>query len=263
MCEAPQICAPEGCVSCGAGEHVYNGSCEKNDVNNCGSHDTRCDVNVRPGGSAFSCDTGTCVATACASGYHKNGDGCERNDVNNCGSHGTRCDSSVRPGGTAFNCNSGSCVATACSGNYHSYDNGCEENTTKNCGKHGNTCDSRSHASASCNSGSCKYSCNSGDGACDDNMNNGCEVNFSDHALKNCTTCATDFDECGKSKDVEGAPFCINRHYYPTGYTYISDEWCYGYCNNSGESIYPGINYKQCKPGQKCYLKGSTVYCQD
>lgn len=99
-------------------------------------------------------------------------------------------------------------------------------------------------------------------------MNNGCEVNFSKHALKSCTKCDDAFIPCGDSKDVAGAPFCISRGaksngMMPDGCTYISDEWCYGYCNNSGESIYPNINYKQCKAGQFCYLRGNNVTCSD
>ena len=181
-CEAPQICTVDGCMYCGSNEHPYNGSCEKHDLRNCGEHDKACDISVHPNGTAFNCDTGTCIATSCASGYHKNGDGCEKDELSNCGAHGNRCDASVRPGGSAFNCDTGTCIATSCASGYHKYGDGCEINDLTNCGSHSNRCDAGVRPNGTvfdCGTGTCvATSCASGY----HKYNNGCERND----VKNC-----------------------------------------------------------------------------
>jgi hypothetical protein len=51
-------------------------------VNNCGAHGTACNASVRPNGTAFNCDNGTCRATACTGGYQPDNNGCSVCDVN-------------------------------------------------------------------------------------------------------------------------------------------------------------------------------------
>ena len=173
-CDASLVCSENSCVSCGAEAHVFGNSCEKHDVSNCGTHDTKCDASARPNGTEFNCDTGTCKATKCASGYHVYGDGCEKDDVNNCNTHGTKCGTNVHAGGSAFNCecgtnvhaggsafncNDGTCKATACASGYHKYGDTCEKNDLNNCNTHGTKCGTNVHAGGSafnCNDGTCK-----------------------------------------------------------------------------------------------------------
>ena len=280
--------------SCDNGEHQCASGCVdiKTSNYNCGACDVKCDTTVIDHSSRVTCENGSCIILECQDNYHQHNQTCELNSLENCGSHGVVCDGSVQHNGVAFSCNGGTCAATACISGYHIYEGSCERDGLDNCGKHDNACTTKSNAVAACINGKCQYTCNSGFGDCDNNMNNGCEFNLNashmsacgsctlgfascdgtmnngcevelaQNALKSCTECADNYDYCGDSKYVSGAPFCINRHYHPSGDTVISREWCFGYCNNSGESGVPGISYKQCSPGQICYLKGSVVTCQ-
>ena len=106
-CDGSQICnGAQGCVPCGVGMHVYDNTCEIDDLANCGAHGNAC---VSP----QICASGSCIS--CSAGQHAYNGGCENNDLNNCGAHGKKCDESVKPGGKDFICDAaGTCKATAC-----------------------------------------------------------------------------------------------------------------------------------------------------
>ncbi len=50
---------------CETGEHLYNGACEADSIENCGSHGNNCAETVADWASG-SCSNGTCIVTACA-----------------------------------------------------------------------------------------------------------------------------------------------------------------------------------------------------
>ena len=52
---------------CEPGYHLYNGECEKDDLNNCGGHGNLCTTTQVEGSAAVKCETGQCIATACDS----------------------------------------------------------------------------------------------------------------------------------------------------------------------------------------------------
>ena len=317
-CDASQICMDgDGCVSCGPGEHVYEAEnrCEKDDLNNCGAHGKAC-------APSEICSTGVC--SSCTANQHIYGGACENNDLNNCGVHGVACNSSVRPNGTAFSCNSGTCVATACESGYHTYNNGCEKNDIYNCGSHGYGCPGRSNAVAnSCVGGECGYKCNSGYADCNNNMNDGCEVNLSSMhwntcsgscvsgyancdgnasngcemnlsplhwsscsgscasgyancdgnasngcevnlaawGMTSCTACKKGFADCREKtqRAAGGMPYCIDISPNPNGDLYVADfgeesyDFCWVHCVNTDQSLDKDYIPKMCERGQWCY----------
>ncbi len=170
-CSDSQICDENrgGCIPCGAGAHVYENTCENDDLANCGAHGNAC-------APSQICGSGSCIS--CSSGQHAYNGGCENNDVNNCGAHDKKCDSSVKTGGIAFSCDTaGACKATACVSGYHLYGDGCEKNDLNNCGSHGVKCDASvrpNGAAFNCDSGTCKATVCSGNNHVNDGS---CELN--------------------------------------------------------------------------------------
>ena len=169
-CSDSQICdVYMGCISCGAGKHVYMNTCENDDLANCGAHGNAC-------APSQICGSGSCIS--CNTGQHAYNGGCENNDLNNCGAHDKKCDGSVKPGGIAFSCDAaGACKATACVSEYHLYGDGCEKNDLNNCNGHGVKCDASVRpygTSFNCDDGTCKATVCSGN----NHVNNGiCELN--------------------------------------------------------------------------------------
>ena len=78
-------------TTCTDNEHYYNGSCEANSDENCGSHGNACSSTSIPGWSAGSCSGGKCVAAACASGYALNESKVCVAEVNYCGAGHVDC----------------------------------------------------------------------------------------------------------------------------------------------------------------------------
>ncbi len=228
-------------LSCSASQHYYDGSCENNDVTNCGGHGIACSSTSIPGWSKGTCSSGKCVASECAKGYSlSNGvcssvattcttaqhyyDGkCEANDVTNCGGHGIACSSTSIPGWSKGTCSSGKCVASECAKGYslsngvcssvattcttaqHYYDGKCEANDVTNCGAHGASCASLAGwAGGSCSSGKCKAtSCASG------------------YSLNASNVCVLAILACGTNK---------------TNCT-TTAGWANGICNSSGSCV--------------------------
>ena len=52
-------------LDCATGYHINDNSCEKDDNQNCGSHNSPCTIEHVPGSATVSCDTGQCIATSC------------------------------------------------------------------------------------------------------------------------------------------------------------------------------------------------------
>ena len=162
---------------CGAGKHAYDGGCEDDSDDNCGSHDNKCADTE--GWKAGACKDGKCVASECASDYelkdgqcvkkgsvscnkgeHVYQNGCEKDSVKDCGSHGNDC--SAQTGWADGSCTDGKCVVTKCASGYklkdgqcvknggnpqpqcksnqHVWNGQCEDDTVEHCGKHDTNC---------------------------------------------------------------------------------------------------------------------------
>src|SRR5205807_2066513 len=101
--------------------------------------------------------------------------------VGNCGACGAACNLAHA---TAA-CMASSCVVASCDLGFKDCDgqpaDGCESNTALdplNCGACGHACSSTNGAPA-CGGGACSITCNMGFGDCDNNVNDGCEADFS------------------------------------------------------------------------------------
>ena len=191
------------------GYHIYDGKCEENSEDNCGSHDKRCTTSDVPGSSKVLCipQVGMCLPALCNTNFHgyvsESSITCEADNLNNCGAHDYVCNASNVPNGTAFGCSNGKCIATQCASGTHLYDNQCEANSNTNCGAHNTKCTAGTGESGkTCNTATGKCiatGCNSGyhyyDGGCEANSDTHCGANG--RACKagtgeNTRTCSTD-----------------------------------------------------------------------
>ena len=176
-------------INCEEGEHYYSegSKCEKNTLENCGSHGNDC-ANLSGWDDGVCSTDGGCIAIACTTGYElKNGKcealtgcpenqhlysgACEEDSLENCGSHGTDC--SKLSGWQSGNCVDGKCVPSACETGYalnngkcealtecpddqHLFAGNCEPNDLENCGSHGTDCSKLSGWKAGdCTQGNC------------------------------------------------------------------------------------------------------------
>ncbi|MBQ8037063.1 MAG: hypothetical protein IJ268_08730, partial [Proteobacteria bacterium] len=164
-------------IQCEQDEHIYNGHCEPDDLENCGQHDYSCAHEI-PGWETGSCRSGKCHADSCQEGYTVNAGKCnaltecspdqhlykgicEEDDIYNCGSHGNVCQNMIS-GWIDGECRNSLCSATACDSakgydlfngkcearigcdiGMHYYNGQCEPDDLNNCGSHGNICTER------------------------------------------------------------------------------------------------------------------------
>jgi hypothetical protein len=194
---ATAACAPDGACAVGSCDTSWADcnsdpidGCEDNlDATDtaCGSCDNDC---IATDGPNWICDHGTCAVNACCPNGAcslrdcdgDKGNGCEADltlDPNNCGACGTVCNLAH----ATAECASSACQISQCDTGYSDCDgnaaNGCEVNVindTGNCGACGKACAS-TNGSAACVGGVCQILCNSGFADCDNNPNNGCEIN--------------------------------------------------------------------------------------
>lgn len=190
-------------------DELANG-CEKDtgrDVNNCGECDYPCPE--EEGKTAF-CDAGGCGLTACDDGLGDcDGDGeeCETDltsGIEDCGSCGNLC---VVANGTPT-CDAGTCAIESCNDGWEDcngdYSDGCEAQLDVNllhCGACDNECGTCQAGDSDCEvpngrawcvDGACEIrSCDSGFIDCNDQWDNGCEIDFTSDQ-NNCGGCAGD-----------------------------------------------------------------------
>ncbi|MBX3127788.1 MAG: hypothetical protein KF718_13775 [Polyangiaceae bacterium] len=156
----------------------------------CGTCQTNCTNSGRI------CEEGTCVVDTCPSGTANcNGDKstCEvdtTSDPNNCGFCTNQCN--LLNANSA--CAASKCVITSCAGAYRDCDQepatGCEVNSATdadNCGQCGKKCSS-TNGVPGCNNGNCVIVCTPPFANCDNNADNGCEVNLHT-TLAHCGAC--------------------------------------------------------------------------
>ncbi|MBX3127789.1 MAG: hypothetical protein KF718_13780 [Polyangiaceae bacterium] len=156
----------------------------------CGTCQTNCTTEGKI------CEEGACVVDTCPTGT-ANCDGdkssCEvdtTSDPNNCAFCTNKCD--LTNANSA--CASSQCVITSCQGSYRDCDsttsNGCETNSAtdpSNCGQCGKVCSS-TNGIAGCLLGNCVIVCTPPWRNCDNNADNGCEIN-SHTNLAHCGGC--------------------------------------------------------------------------
>lgn len=161
------------------------------DKNHCGNCAKDCVAEQGPG---WICNGGTCEvneccptgAASCQSLRDCDGNkanGCEvdvANDATNCKTCGNAC----ALANAAAGCSQEVCVVTGCNGGWANCDtndaNGCEININQgdkgNCGACKKACN-ETNAGATCQGGNCVLACFPNFGNCDNNPDNGCEVN--------------------------------------------------------------------------------------
>ncbi|MCS6899297.1 MAG: MopE-related protein [Myxococcales bacterium] len=200
------ICNP-GFANC---DGDPNNGCEVNlntNVNHCGACNNVCNST----NGAASCSNGVC-GLSCNPGYGdcdlNAANGCEINtstNVNHCGVCGKACNNtngtpSCSLGVCSISCSSG---FANCNGNA---DDGCEidlKNDVNNCGSCGNKCNS-TNGTAVCDNGVCKISaCNPGFANCDNNPNNGCEINTNTN-VNHCGACNNQCNSSGGGASCNG-----------------------------------------------------------
>ena len=175
-------------IACSADEHVHNGRCQPNDLQNCGKHKYDCAQNV-DGWKDGVCEAGSCIASSCREDYklsngrctplkgcptgehiNHNTNACEPDTLESCGRSDYACTS--LKGWVSGECVAGKCIATVCNEDegyiqsedtctplmtcdpdQHFYNKHCEDNDVNNCGGHGIAC---AYYMSGWKSGTCK-----------------------------------------------------------------------------------------------------------
>ncbi len=152
VCAADQTCSNGECVFnfCEKHQHIYEGECEDDNLENCGAHKFSC---VISNAKSKVCDSGKCKVQECESGYHIYENACEMDDQNHCGAHDNACMNQI-DGWKSGTCENQKCQLQSCISG-HVYNNACEANDINNCGSHGASC-VIDHAVSECVEGGCK-----------------------------------------------------------------------------------------------------------
>jgi hypothetical protein len=102
VCDANQTCSSGICkdkeIKCAANQHVWNGGCENDDVNNCGEHGKVCTKVAHA--ASMKCESKTCKLNKCVEGYTPSGNVCV----------------SVCPDSHPYYCSGGCCAKASCTG---------------------------------------------------------------------------------------------------------------------------------------------------
>ncbi|MFO0566117.1 MAG: hypothetical protein U0263_10680 [Polyangiaceae bacterium] len=236
-CLASTACAPcvvpHATAACAAGVGCAVGTCDSgwqdcnkdpsdgceanvaNDPTHCGDCNTSCTI-TNP---TYVCIESKCVENPCSPPTQGNCDndlanGCETDlttNANNCGFCGNTCKlphakaaCEANPSGTPI----ARCVVEKCDEGWADCDNnpanGCENNSSTDpstCGGCGKKCNS-TNGVAGCVNGECALLCNPGFGNCDNNLDNGCEVDLNSH-VSHCGACGS---ACSAQN---GSPACV------------------------------------------------------
>lgn len=192
-----------GCkvTHCSSKYHIYDNTCELNDIDNCGTHGNRCNaanaINYcKSGVENYECDS------TCIDDFHKNENGeCVPDTPSACGPEMRNC-KDITPWWIDGECRKGGkCYATKCdTSKSHVYNGTCEENDNDHCGAHNSPCSSEEV----CKSGVCARFCNTNETICEVNGN------------RSCRNLNTDRDHCGQcnkaciKSDLAGIVTCEN-----------------------------------------------------
>jgi hypothetical protein len=193
------VCSETKCLAPACDDQVENG---KESSVDCGGDCSPCPAN-EPCNLDKDCLSAECngkiCGSECADGFancdRQNDNGCEitiKTDLENCGACGNVCD---LPNATA-ECSAGLCriKTDGCAAGFQDCngdpEDGCEvdlKSNKLNCGACNKICPEL-NGTPSCDAGSCKIACSAGFEDCDENTDNGCEINTKTHS-KNCGAC--------------------------------------------------------------------------
>lgn len=163
-CIAACVC---GCsltdVTCGESGHIYDGGCEPNSLEHCGTHEKDCTAFA--GASEMACINKRCVAKACEIGYHLEEEvsedvdrdiACILDTIEACGKDRLNCAEAV-PQWVSGKCENGLCMPTECKANHHVTPDrlACEVDSTTGCGLNNANCLVQGVESAECVDGKC------------------------------------------------------------------------------------------------------------
>ncbi len=81
-------------IVCSEGTHLYNETCEADEIENCGEHNYDCATRVL-GWSEGECKEGKCILEKCKVGFHLFNNACEEDTPDNCGEHLKKCQSGL------------------------------------------------------------------------------------------------------------------------------------------------------------------------
>ena len=182
-------------TECNKGYHVYNGICERDNIDNCGEHDRVCNKSVVSYGVAFVCEDGLCKATKCMNGYQvgnteEDSGLCVPETSTVCGKHYKECQKSDIEGSRTVACKSGRCQATSCQRGYHLVNGYCLEDGPQGCGSLGVICSKASvykSTATQCVDGKCVAT------ECEENYHlyNGiCELNTVENCSEHARVCS-------------------------------------------------------------------------
>jgi hypothetical protein len=193
----------EGFGNCNAGDEDggYADGCETNtnvSTSNCGGCGVECSI---PNATAR-CDAGNCEIDTCADGYadcNQDGTSCEvdiRTDKDHCGGcTATPCDD-LYPNATGA-CENRRCEFDQCNGNFANCDdslnNGCETDlrtSEAHCNACNAECSTAGTDTNTCENGVCTPACEEDFLDCDNDGENGCEVDSTSDA-QHCGNCST------------------------------------------------------------------------
>ncbi len=218
-CNTNQTCSKGTCIDkgapqCKADQHVWNGKCEDDSLDNCGKHGYQCESAVE-GWNSGNCVKGVCKATKCKSGYCISSGACIAGLENKsaCGIVGNQ---ECAVCGQTEICSNGVCVGEiTCAANQHQYGNVCEDDTVENCGSHGNDCSKAegwlngSCTNKKCIPGKCKTGyCINQLKKCVAGMD---DVNACGIIGKQCLICAPN-EICDNGQCIDNGPCAANQH---------------------------------------------------
>lgn len=138
-CQTNETCKNGVCVadSCSETSHLYDGKCEDDTVDNCGSHGNNC-ADVVMGWETGQCTAKKCEPEQCVTGFHLEQSGtlpaCTVDSVTACGSEAVDC--TKLPGWEDGKCDAGQCKVLQCQGDYHIFEDQCTPNDVEHCGGH-------------------------------------------------------------------------------------------------------------------------------
>ena len=235
------VCQVSPCV---AGQHLKNGACVDDTVQECGSAGNNCEN--RQGWKEGVCKEGVCKATAClefstlqdgecvlaecVGGFLYNHE-CHKSTVEQCGSISNNCAETVS-GWADGNCENHICVPTECKPGYHlnNQADACVGDDNMNCGLIGYAC----HKGEVCVGGECRENCGLGEILCNHNNVMTCaepKTNPKYCGIKSADDCGEEAFECAEGEVcVEGN--CVQNSCPNTG-----DTLCYNYLSSQNECI--------------------------
>ncbi|MBQ8037375.1 MAG: hypothetical protein IJ268_10305, partial [Proteobacteria bacterium] len=172
----------DNACECQPGFHIFNNTCEADDVENCGTHGTSCSLTVN-GWADGNCVQATCTVKTCAEGMHVYENACELDDVENCGLHGRACATTVA-GWQSGACAQGTCKLLQCIDGFHvNTDTGeCAQDTKACCGASCIKC----AEGLVCAGGECRAQCKDTEAYCNGECTN------IETSTENCGACGHD-----------------------------------------------------------------------